>query len=65
MRFKQRHTAKRVHQRLESEYPETYRCSYPLVQRYLKEKKRERGTEPGYLELVWPPGGSPGGFWGS
>jgi transposase len=56
MRFKQRHTAKRVHQRLETEYPGVYRCSYPLVQRYLKEKKRERGAEPGYLELVWPPG---------
>jgi len=52
MRFKQRHTAKRVHERLESEYPEAYRCSYPLVQRYMKEKKRERGAEPGYLELV-------------
>jgi len=56
MRFKQRHTAKRVHQRLAAEYPEAYRCSYPLVQRYLKEKKRERGSEPGYLELVWPVG---------
>jgi transposase len=56
MRFKQRHTAKRVHERLEKEYPEAYRCSYPLVQRYLKEKKRERGAEPGYLELVWPAG---------
>lgn len=56
MRFKQRHTAKRVHERLEKEYPEAYRCSYPLVQRYLKDKKRERGAEPGYLELVWPAG---------
>ena len=56
MRFKQRHTAKRVHERLLAEYPGAYRCSYPLVQRYLKEKKRERGAERGYLELVWPPG---------
>jgi transposase len=56
MRFKQRHTAKRVHERLLAEYPEAYRCSYALVQRYLKEKKRERGAERGYLELVWPPG---------
>jgi transposase len=56
MRFKQRHTAKRVHERLLAEYPETYRCSYPPVQRYMKEKKRERGAEPGCLELVWPAG---------
>jgi len=56
MRFKQRHTAKRVHERLLAEHGEAYRCSYPLVQRYLKEKKRERGAERGYLELVWPPG---------
>lgn len=27
MRFKQRHMAKRVHQRLEAEYGEAYRCS--------------------------------------
>jgi len=39
MRFKQRHTAKRVHERLQNEYPEAYGSSYPLVQRYLKEKK--------------------------
>ena len=39
MRFKQRHTAKRVHERLLAEYGEAYRSSYPLVQRYLKEKK--------------------------
>ena len=44
MRFKQRHTAKRVHERLEAEYPEAYRCSYPLVQRYMKQRKRERGA---------------------
>src|SRR4030042_1171720 len=62
MRFKQRHTAKRVHERLEAEYPEAYGCSYPLVQRYLKEKKRERGAERGYLELGWPAGEGPAGF---
>ena len=62
MRFKQRHTAKRVHERLREEYPEAYGCSYPLVQRYLKQKKRESGAEPGYLELVWPPGVAQGDF---
>ncbi|MCG2815741.1 MAG: IS21 family transposase [Candidatus Aminicenantes bacterium] len=62
MRFKQRHTAKRVHNRLRTEYPEEYRCSYPLVQRYLKQKKSERGGDQGYLELVWPPGVAQGDF---
>ena len=42
MRYKQRHTAKRVHERLQQEYPDTYRCSYPLVQRYIKGKKAEQ-----------------------
>lgn len=40
MRFKQRHTAKRIHHRLEKEYPGAYRCSYPLVQRYVKKRSR-------------------------
>jgi transposase len=62
MRFKQRHTAQRVHQRLLADYPEEYRCSYPLVQRYIKQKRRERGAEGGYLELVWPPGEAQGDF---
>jgi transposase len=62
MRFKQRHTAQRVHQRLLADYPAEYRCSYPLVQRYMKQKKRERGPDRGYLELVWPPGEAQGDF---
>ena len=61
MRFKQRHTAKRVHERLEAEYGEAYRSSYPLAQRYLKEKKRERG----YLDLIWAPGKAQADFGGS
>jgi transposase len=52
-RFKQRHTAKRIHDRLREEYPEAYDCSYPLVQRYLKRRKAERKEPSGYLELVW------------
>src|SRR4030042_6289995 len=59
MRFKQRHTAKRVHERLEAEDPEADRCSYPLVQRERKSQRRERGAERGYLALVWPPGEGP------
>ncbi len=53
MRFKQRHTAKRVHERLKEEYGSTYSCSYPLVQRYMKNRKSARGGEKGYMELVW------------
>jgi hypothetical protein len=36
VRFKQRHTAKRIHNRLIEEYPGEYDCSYELVQRYCK-----------------------------
>ena len=36
MRFKQRHTARRIHERLLQEYPATYDCSYPLVQALLQ-----------------------------
>lgn len=56
MRFKQRHTAKHVHQRLLAEFPESYVCSYPLVQRYIKARKAERAGAQGALELVWAPG---------
>ncbi|MBU4491109.1 MAG: IS21 family transposase [Euryarchaeota archaeon] len=57
MRFKQRHTAKRIHQRLQDEFGDIYDCSYPLVQRYCKGKKEERkNSTRGYLELVWHAG---------
>jgi len=56
MRFKQRHTAKRVHERLIEEFSDTYDCSYPLVQRYMKARKAARGDAKGALELVWAPG---------
>jgi transposase len=54
-RFKQRHTAKRIHDRLLEEHLEAYDCSYPLVQRYLKKRKTESKEPSGYLELVWAP----------
>jgi transposase len=56
MRFKQRHTAKRIHDRLQEEYPNEYDCSYELVQRYCKQKKEQTGEKAGALELVWYPG---------
>ncbi len=62
MRYKQRHTAKRVHQRLLEDHPGDYDCSYALVQRYLKVKKAERRDALGFLELVWEPGQSQADF---
>ena len=56
IRFKQRHTAKRIHDRLQEEYPEKYDCSYELVQRYCKQKKEQTSEKAGALELVWYPG---------
>ena len=53
-RYKQRHTAKRIHTRLMEECP-GYDASYPLVQRYVK-SLREDQYEEGTQELVWHPG---------
>lgn len=53
-RYKQRHTAKRIHVRLQQECP-GYDASYPLVQRYVK-SLREEHYEEGTQELVWHPG---------
>lgn len=57
MRFKQRHTAKRVHERLKEEYGDEYDCSYPLIQRYCKKKKEDlKKNKKGFLDLIWHPG---------
>lgn len=58
MRFKQRHTSRRVHERLKEEFAEEYDCSYPVVQRYCKQRKAaiEEGNKKGNLELVWKSG---------
>ncbi len=40
MRKKQRHTAKRVHDRLKEEYKDTFACSYRTVAKYVAEKKK-------------------------
>jgi transposase len=53
-RYKQRHTAMRIHNRLAAEC-EDYDASYPLVQRYVKSLREYRHQE-GTLELVWHPG---------
>ena len=41
-RKKQRHTARRIHERLCSKYGTSFDCSYRLVARYVAEKKRRR-----------------------
>ena len=61
MRFKQRHTAKRVHERLKEEFGDAFTCSYSIVQRYVKARKAKRSV-PGSLELVWSAGEAQGDF---
>ncbi len=58
---KQRHTAKRVHDRLKHE-SEGYDCSYNIVQRYVKETRREMHALRASQELVWHPGESQADF---
>jgi transposase len=53
-RYKQRHTAMRIHKRLIAECA-GYDASYPLVQRYVKSLREHRYQE-GTLELDWRPG---------
>ena len=56
-RYKQRHTAKRIFDRLNEECP-GFTGSYPIVQRYVKQVREAKKQSPGFLELVWPPGES-------
>lgn len=52
---KQRHTAKRVYDRLCAEHD--YAGSYSPVQRFIQQYRRARRTgSDGYLELAWPAG---------
>jgi transposase len=55
---KQRHTAKRVYDRLREEYPNQLEVKLRTVQYYVSMKKRELYTEKskGYLPLDHPPG---------
>lgn len=52
---KQRHTAKRIHDRLKEESPD-YDCSYNIVQRYVREARGMRRSGRASQELVWHPG---------
>lgn len=52
---KQRHTARRVFDRLAAEHG--YAGSYSPVQRFVKQHRAEhRSRAEGFLELAWPPG---------
>ena len=52
---KQRHTAKRIHDRLKAESP-GYDCAYNAVQRYVKDALSARRALRASQELVWHPG---------
>jgi len=58
---KQRHTAKRIHERLQRESP-GYDCSYNIVQRYVKTVKHQLRCQRASQELVWHPGEAQGDF---
>lgn len=58
---KQRHTAKRIHNRLKGESP-GYNCSYNMVQRYVKEARGVLQAQRASQELVWHPGESQADF---
>ena len=52
---KQRHTARRVYDRLVAEHG--FEGSYSMVQRYVKRWREERRDEgDGFMELEWRPG---------
>jgi transposase len=54
---KQRHTARRVYNRLVEKYRENFTCSYRTVAGYVSKRKKEiYGKLPGYLPLEHKPG---------
>ena len=60
---KQRHTAKRVYQRLKEKYKEDFSCSYRTVAGYVSRRKKEIfGQRAGYLPLEHIPGEAQGDF---
>ena len=54
---KQRHTARRIYDRLVKEHMGTFTCSYRTVAGYVAKRKKEIfGQRPGYLPLEHIPG---------
>jgi len=60
-RYKQRHTAKRVYDRLKELHTD-FDCSYSIVQRYVKEQKVAKRNAEGSLELIWEYGDAQADF---
>ena len=62
---KQRHTARKVHKRLQKE-ADGYNCSYRLTAEYVAAKKKELllGQKTGYLPLIHAPGEAQADFAG-
>lgn len=60
-RYKQRHTAKRVYDRLKELHAD-FDCSYSIVQRYVKEQKISKRNAEGALELIWEYGDAQADF---
>lgn len=58
--YKQRHTAKRVFDRLKEEHGFT--GSYPIVQRYVKSIREAQQKQRASQELVWEPGSAQADF---
>ena len=57
MRKKQRHTAKRVYDRLKEEYNDEFDCSYRTVAKYVAEKKKSLyENKQSFLPLAHKPG---------
>jgi transposase len=62
-RRKQRHTARRIYDRLVDKYKEKFNCSYRTVAAYVSKSKPEiYGKQPGYLPLEHIPGEAQGDF---
>jgi transposase len=60
---KQRHTARRVYERLREKYKEGFSCSYRTVAGYVSKRKKEIfGQRAGYLPLEHIPGEAQGDF---
>ena len=59
--YKQRHTGKRIYERLRQESP-GFDCSYVIVQRYVKQARGANGEHRANQELVWHPGETQGDF---
>ena len=60
---KQRHTAEKIHERLETLYPDNFKVSSRCVRKYVSQKKKElKAYNKCYIPLEHPPGTSQADF---